>query len=253
MNNLICPHCNENIQVNLDKISSKLFCPYCGKAIDLSENSEDLNLEREIQLKINDIMDKRNPVVIHDELCLLEAEHPNSLAVQKALLLQGNLHLRSAKKLNYFVIHSYLLNLFLEPDIFNKNKRQEIIEELINSPRLNRCLALSKDPNKFLRDYYVAISERFIELFLMGSSKHMKSFFGIIQTKKASKNLAYPARKMIVNMFESKDIPEGYKKALMKAFYIAFGNKLENDYSFLNEELTPNTLVVVRDEFPEVL
>ncbi|NMD37986.1 MAG: hypothetical protein GYA87_04810 [Christensenellaceae bacterium] len=252
MNNIVCTSCNENIQVNLEKVQGNLFCPYCGNIVDLDLNNKSCSLEREIQLKIDDIMDKRDPVIIFNELSSLETEHPNSLAVQKALLLQGNLHLRSSKKLNYFVIHCYLLNLFLEPDIFNKNKRQEIIEELTNSPRLQKCISLSSNPNNFLREYYIEISERFIELFLLGSSKYMRTFFGITQTKKASKYLAYPTRKIINNIFESKDIDLSYKKVLMKAFYIAFGNKLENDYSYLNEELNTDTLTILRDDFPMV-
>ena len=232
MKQIFCSNCHHDIILN-DSTQEIVFCNYCGNKINLAEGTiqEEIQLENEIAALLND----KDPVRIHRQLTELHSKYPKSLAVNRALLMQGRLHERNPKKLDYSVIHCYLLNLFLEPNAFDEAQKNSILNELSEGPNLLACLDLVQDKNLFLQNYYVDLSKRFIELFLLGSSKHMRHFFGLATSRNPAKMLALPASTMIQNMLECTILGER-RFVLAKAFYTAFGTMFES-LIYLDEAL----------------
>lgn len=238
MAEILCTNCNKinQLEDGLDHI----YCKYCGQKIILKDDK--------IQLK--SILDKliadKDPVYIHQRLMELDKEYPDNLDIKRAILFQGRLHERSPKHLDFSVIHCYLLNVFLERET-EKGQKNKFMQELMHGTNLNECLRLTDNKNLFLQEYYVDLSKKYIELFLMGSSKYMRQFFGLSFSKNPAKTLAVPCTKLIKNIL-SEEAMQDYRFVLAKSFYIAFGKKFGNDYSYLNEELE-SSLELISEEY----
>lgn len=198
-------------------------------------NLKQLEEEQRIEEKIKDILQDRDPIRIHYALCDLDKKYPGNLAIHRALLLQGRLHERNPKKLDYSVIHCYLLQVFLEPETLSKEQKNSFLQELIQGENLSTCLHLCPDKNKFLQNYYEEISNRFIDLFLLGSSKYMKSFFGLSMSRNPAKTLANPIAKMILNIWDT-DALGDFRFVIAKALFQTFQRKFV-DIGFLKEEM----------------
>lgn len=226
MKEIVCNKCYKKNIVNDNP--QFIFCQYCGNKIELSNDNIEI-----MRLVDNTLVDK-DPVRIHKNLLELESKYPYNLYIKKALLLQGRLHERNAKHLDYSVIHCYLLNIFLEGELF-KGQKQQFIDELTSSPKLLECLALSENKNLFLQEYYYEISKRFIELFLMGSNKYMKQFFGLSFSRNPAKTLAEPCSRIIKSILSTSELKD-YRFVLAKAFYNAFTNKF-GDAHYIHNEL----------------
>lgn len=250
MQTINCNKCNNTLSIDLEKIKDKVFCPYCGNEIIL--NSSNKNEDLEIKSTINDVLKNNDPVKIHEELVLLDKNYPNNLDIKKALLLQGNLHLRNKKLADFSIIHSYMLNIYLEPNEIKKDKFNELHNELINGQRLNDCLKVANDKNKFLQQYYVDISENFINLFMKNSSRYIKSIMGIKIIKNEAKALSFYGAKIIKNIFNDSNIEENLKTTIAKSFYIAYGNVLGNEYQFINEYLDNSIYRILISEYPTI-
>ncbi len=242
MKQIFCSNCHHDIVWN-DAAQESIFCSYCGNKINLFE--ETIQEEIKLEAEISTLLGNKDPVHIHRQLTELRSKYPQSLAVNRALLMQGRLHERNPKKLDYSVIHCYLLNLFLEPNSFDAAQKESVLLELSEGRNLLACLELVQDKNLFLQNYYVDLSKRFIELFLLGSSKHMRHFFGLATSRNPAKMLALPASTMIRNMLDCAALEER-RFVLAKAFYTAFGSMFET-LSFLDEALQDSTNLVKAD------
>lgn len=198
-------------------------------------NLKQLEEEQRIEEKIKDILQDRDPIRIHYALCDLDKKYPGNLAIHRALLLQGRLHERNPKKLDYSVIHCYLLQVFLEPETLSREQKRSFLQELIQGENLSTCLHLCPDKNEFLQNYYEEISNRFIDLFLLGSSKYMKSFFGLSMSRNPAKTLANPIAKMILNIWDT-DALGDFRFVIAKALFQTFQRKFV-DIGFLKEEM----------------
>lgn len=239
MKQIRCTNCQRDILLN-DSAQDTVFCTYCGSKINLSgsELQQEIALEEAVTL----LLKEKDPIVIHDKLMTLRSAHPESLVVHRAILMQGRLHERNPKKLDYSVIHCYLLNIFLEPEIFNAEQKEAYCAELTQGKNLVACLALAKDKAQFLRQYYIDLSQRFIELFLLGSSKHMRTFFGLTMSRNPAKTLACPAAVMLRGILACTALGE-QQLPLANAFYTAFAQKFDS-ISYLDEELGQDLLKI---------
>lgn len=243
MKEIICSNCQQKLILN-ENLHANIFCNYCGSKLSL--DLKQLEEEQKLAKKIEEILQDRDPVRIHYALQDLEKKFPNNLAIQRALLLQGRLHERNPKKLDYSVIHCYLLQVFLEPESLTKEQTNAFLQELTSGERLLTCLSLSPDKNQFLQDYYEEMSGRFIDLFLLGSSKYMRAFFGLSMSRNPAKTLASPVAKMIENIWDTHPLAD-YRFVLAKALFQSFQRKFEN-ITFLKDELGAKHLKLL-DEY----
>lgn len=258
MQKLKCPSCKNTININLDKISDKAFCTFCGYAFTMQDiqnaknNTGNDDNEYKLKIEAERISNQSSATKAYNDLLALETENPKSLEVQRALLLFGRLYERDGKHVDFSVIHCYLLQLFLEPAEIKKSKRSDMMTELFDSPRLSKCLELTDDKNGFLIDYYSSISEKFINLFLKGSNQYMRNLFGFSFSKKASKNLAPPCAKMLTNIFKCKDLPDANRIILLHSFYNSFKNAVDGDVSFIDELVDNSILHIVKQGTPVI-
>ena len=216
-----CRNCHKTIK----EADTVVFCPFCGER--LSAGGPDLKEARQEQ----------DPVKKHEMLLKLREQYPESLEVAEEILYLGRLYDRGKKGLDFSVIKCYVLNVYLDPKAIKRDRREELRKEIFNHPDLDRCLALAEDKDVFLRRYLERISEEFVRLFLKGSTLHMHSFFGFINTSKAPKHLAVPAARMIADMLHDEGLTEEQRKMLAQAFYAAFARQLEGNTQYLDAEL----------------
>jgi hypothetical protein len=218
---ITCQKCHKTISA----AESAAFCPYCGER--LSPEGMDLSAVR----------NEPDPVKKHGMLLKLKAQHPDSLEVAEEILYLGRLYERSKRNLDFSVIKCYVLNIYLEPETMSANKREALRAEIFSHPDLDRCLELSENKDAFLSRYLEHISEEFVRLFLKGSSRYMRSFFGFTQTSKAPKYLALPATKMLKNMQLDESLTDAQRTLLTRAFYTAFARQADGETRYLDQEL----------------
>ena len=218
----LCPKCHKTITA----ADSAAFCPYCGEKLPVQESGLDLSL----------VHGESDPVKKHEMLEKLLAENPDSLEVAEEILYLGKLYLRGQKGLDFSVIKCYVLNVYLEPDEMKKDRREALRREIFSHPDLDRCLRLTQNKDAFLRRYLQHISGEFIDLFLKGSTRHMRSFFGFVNQSKAPKYLAAPVVKMMLNMQRDETLTQEQRQLLMQSLYAAFASKL-GDTQSLDEQM----------------
>lgn len=210
-----CPHCGHTL--NLD--GGVAFCPYCGGALSKAAPAAPSEAVRAVLQKAELLED---PVKKHALLAQALADHPDSLAVAEELLFLGRLYERNPRTLDFSVIKCNLLNLYLEPDEYSPEQTEAMRAELFTHPDLERCLRLAPDREAFLGHYLTRLSGQFIDLFLRGSSRYMRRFFGFGLDSRAPKLLSYPAARMLAAMGQDEALAPQQRAQLQNAFYRAF-------------------------------
>lgn len=228
MADYLCPNCHQAIS----GAATAAFCPHCGEK--LHKSGPELAAVR----------DEEDPVKKHDMLLALQKEYPDNLEIAEEILLLGRLYERGQKGVDFSIIKSFVLNVYLEPGTLQKSKREALRHEIFHHPDLDRCLALSDDQELVLRSYLTRLSEEFIRLFLKGSSRYMHSLFGFTNTGKASKYLAAPAAQMLMAMQHDDTLDNRQQTLLMQSFYAAFARQLNGETKFLDELIEKHKLPI---------
>lgn len=226
MSELQCPQCGRKLAVD----SGAAFCPFCGGALKPAQQTPEHKEVAELIAQADAMAD---PVKKHRLLAEGQARYPDSLALAEELLYLGRLHERNAKSLDFSVIKCYLLMIYLEPDTIEPDKIAKMRAELFDHPDLNRCLELSEDRLAFLNRYLTKLSSQFIELFLRGSSKYMRRYFGLGLDSRAPKLLAAPAARMIARMLSDGALDGTQRSLLAHAMYAAFTTQMNGDTQWL--------------------
>jgi len=221
MAEMICPNCHKEISAG----EQAAFCPFCGRK--LTASGVDLSA----------VLAEPDPVKKHERLLALQAEYPDNLAIAEELLHLGRLYERGKRGVDFSVIKCYVLNVYLEPDAWKKEKREALRYEIFHHPDLDKCLKLCDDQEVFMRRYLERLSEEFIRLFLQGSSQYMRSFFGYVNHAKAPKYLAMPVAGMLRAMQMDESLSAEQRMLLMRAFYTAFAHRLQGETSYLDDAL----------------
>jgi len=230
MKERLCPRCGKTLPADSDAA----FCQYCGAPVGHADGREE---KEAVQALLTQANKQTDPVKKHDLLLKALQEDPQSLSAAEELLLLGRLHERSPRKLDFSVIKSFLLNAYLEPEEFATVTRQAMRREIFNHPDLARCLALTEDENAFLTRYLTRLSNQFIELFLRGSSRYMRRFFGMGLESRAPKLLAPPAAKLINEVRADQELTAEQRSLLTHAFYNAFSSQMGGDTQWLDQAM----------------
>ena len=226
MSELLCPQCGRT----LDAQTGAAFCPFCGGSLAKASSTQEDEAVRAVIAQVEAL---DSPVKKYELLHQAQQKYPDSLALAEELLFLGRLHERNARMLDFSVIKSYLLNIYLEPEDIAPAKIDAMRAELFNYPDLERCLALSPDHDVFINHYLTKLSCQFIDLFLRGSSRYMRRVFGIGLESRAPKLLASPAVRMLAAMRDDAALTPKQRSQLMHAFYAAFSTQLGGDTQWL--------------------
>lgn len=231
MPDMLCPHCHKPVGA----AEGAAFCPFCGGRLqgDGGDGPDLSGVRRE-----------SDPVKKHALLLQLQARYPQSLDVAEEILLLGRLYDRGKRGVDFSIIKSYVLNVYLEPQTLRREKREALRREIFSHPDLDLCLSLCGDPDAFLRRYLQRLSEEFIRLFLKGSAQHMHSFFGYRNESKAPKYLAVPAAEMLRAMQKDETLTPRQRALLMQAFYAGFAAQLNGQTEALDDLLAKAQITV---------
>ena len=237
MSEILCPTCGKNVA----QAEGAAFCPYCGGALAKAVQPPEADAVRAL---LDQAAAMENPKKKHALLAQAMERHPDSLAIAEELLFLGRLYERSARQLDFSVIKSYLLMLYLEPETLTPEEIATMRASIFTHPDLARCLRLAADPNAFLDQYLTKLCTQFIELFLRGSSRYMRRFFGMGLESRAPKYLAAPAGYMLAAMQQDAQLTQEQRMLLMRAFHKAFATQLGGDTQWLAQEMQTRGVVM---------
>lgn len=237
MSEFQCPHCARKLSVE----SGAAFCPYCGGSLAKAQPAEE---EAAVRAMLEKAEAATDPVKKHALLMEAQTAHPQSLAVAEELLFLGRLHERNPKQLDFSVIKSYLLMIYLEPETIQPAKIDAMRRELFDCPELNRCLELCDDPTAFLNRYLTRLTGQFIDLFLYGSSKYMHRFFGLGLDSRAPKLLAAPVAHMIAAVQADRELTPEQRSQLAHALHAGYATRFSADTQWLQKEMTDRHLTL---------
>ena len=223
-----CMMCHRELPV-----ADAAFCPYCGAAVQSPKRA----VPDGVKQLLSSLEKQKDPAKKHAMLLEAQKEYPDSLEIAEEILFLGRLYERSPKKLDYSVIKSYLLHMYLTPENFSPERRTEMREELFGHPHLKRCLALAEDQNAFLRRYLGRLSTEFITIFLLSSTYYTKSFFGFRLDTRMGRVLAEPACTMLCAIRSDEQLAPEQRVLLYDAFYRAFVTETGGEARWVDELL----------------
>ena len=156
--------------------------------------------------------------------CLQRAEilAPDSLDVQRELLLLGRLHERDKRAPDYSIIKSWLLHVFEHPEQHDEAQQRRMTRELFDEKRLQNCLKIAPDPDAFLASYLDALCDEYMRIFIAGEAAHTPRVFGVSMKSSLHKYLASPVSDMIHNIFLSPFLDEKEQGQLARSVYKAY-------------------------------
>ena len=173
------------------------------------------------------------------ERALLQAEAlaPSDLRVQRALLMLGELPRRDPRNPDRHLIKCYLFHGFECPEAYDEAAQRFMARALLDHPRLRRCLALSPDPDGFLREYLIALSGQYIHMFLLGERGHLPTLFGFTLPRRVPVAMAEPAAAILRNIFLCPFLTEAEQGLIAGCFYRAYYQALSGQTGPLDEAL----------------
>lgn len=231
---VLCPRCGQQAVVGA------AYCPFCGTPLPRHAGT----LSPEGQALLSRALETSDPKKKHDLLLQARELCPDSLEVEEALLFLGRLYERSPRKVDFSVIKCYLWHMYLTPDEFTPEKRQEMRDELFHDPQLQRCLALAPDAALFLRQYLEKLAAEFVNLFLKGSNRYTNAIFGIRLDGRMEKVLAPHVAGMLQAIQNDARLEDDQRDLLYHALYRAFLSETGGNPDWLHAQLTQRGLPV---------
>lgn len=187
-----------------------------------------------------------DPVQKYQALLLAEQKDPQSLPVQRRLLLLGRLFERNPRQADYTIIPCYLFHAFEHPEDHPMQTQQQMVRELFESERLQRCLALAPDPAAFLAEYHQELAREYLRIFIAGDNSHIPRVFGISLRGSMARYLALPCRDVISNILSSPYLSKQEADSLAKTFYKGFYQFHQGEIAQLDKLLGPQILALLR-------
>lgn len=208
------------------------FCPHCG-----TKRPADSALPQESLALLEKACREEDPVRKHAMLSALRSQHPDTLEIEREMLMLGRLHERDRRDVSFRNIKCYLLQIYLDTQGLSRDDIADMRRELFHHPQLEACQRLAPDGEQFTREYLVDLSGDFIQLFLEGSNLYMRSFFGFVNHRNAPALLAPHAARMLQNISRDDELAPDEKQMLLTAFYRAFSARMNGDTAKLDKHL----------------
>lgn len=178
-----------------------------------------------------------DPKIKREYLLRAEALSLQSLAVQKELLLLGDLWRRDGRNPRPDLIKCYLLHAFEHPQAHDEETQRRMARELFDHPQVQKCLALTKDAAAFLREYLEQLSTQYVEIFIQGQREHVPGFLGYALPRRLPRYWAAPMGDVIRNIFLCPFLSVAEQQMLAGAFYRACYRCLEGRTEALDRAL----------------
>lgn len=213
MTNPTCPRCNRIITQ-----PEAAFCPFCGARLTAQTDA----IPPEAAALLEKVSQQQNN---RKKLALLQKareQFPGCLAVEEEWLFQGKLPTKAAHVLDYSGIKCHLLNLYLTPEEFPRERQDAMRQELFHDPQLLRCLSLTDSPEVFTAHYLERLCREFIQIFLFGSNRYMPRLMGFQLERNPAKVLAKPVAEMLRAMAADEGLTPSQRAGLQSAMEAAF-------------------------------
>ena len=213
-----------------------IFCPYCGEKLNQQKTQQETSADPEVGQWITkalqqDTIQKRKKI-----LAEAAARFPGNRDIEREMLFVGE-PVKSRRDGDYFLIKSYLLQLYRTPGEFPEPQRCEMRRELLDSPALNRYLGGEEDPEAAKGKYLRRLCGEYLALFLEGDNRIMGNIFGFHVERKKEKLLAKPVSEMIRRMESDEQLAPDQRKMLRDAMYSAFSGRYDGKTEFLDKLL----------------
>ena len=189
--NMTCNQCGRTIEGE-----GIAFCPYCGAKLNTEENSSvPVNEEAEKWIRkalgVNSYPERKKILTEGLKAC------PDSLEIAWELLFVGEEPPKRVRGIDYSIIKSWILEIYLKPGEFSEEKRNAMRAQLFDDPKLKDCLNRFDNPEDKQKEYIQRLCREYVELFLEGSNLVMGNIFGFHIERNKDKRLAVPMAQMI--------------------------------------------------------
>lgn len=188
-----------------------------------------------------------DPLFAHACLQRAEVLAPDSLDVQRALLLHGRLHERDRRQADYSIIKSWLLHALEHPEKHSEEEQRRMTRELFDEKRLQDCLRMADNPEAFLEGYLAALCDEYMRIFIAGEASHAPRVFGFSAKASLHKYLATPVSDMIHNVYMSPFLSEAEQGRLARCVYRSFYRYVSGEVKELDTLLGPQIAAALAD------
>ena len=223
-----CIRCGKTIEGE-----NMAFCPYCGAKLAAPADAEPRNEEAEKWVRkaqgVNSYPERKKILQQGLEAC------PDSREIAWEMLFVGEPAPKRTRELDFSIIKSWILEIYLNPDDFSEEKRDRMRAQLFDAPELRQCLERFSDPEAKQREYLLRLCEEYVALFLEGNNKIMGNILGFQIDRNKEKKLAAPVAKMIGRIRKDEKLLPEQREQLWKALYQAYGTRTGGKMEYLDE------------------
>ena len=139
--------------------------------------------------------------------------------------------------LDFSIIKSYILSIYLNPGDFSSEQRERMRARLFEDPQLRACLALFEDPEQKQREYIRRLCREYVEIFLEGNSRIMGKWFGFQLDRNREKKLAAPVGEMIRRIRADDHLTPEQRELLWKSMADAYAARTGGSTEYLDSLL----------------
>ena len=229
--NMTCNQCGRTIEGE-----GIAFCPYCGaKLITAESSSTPANEEAEKWIRkalgVNSYPERKKILTEGLKAC------PDSLEIAWELLFVGEEPPKRVRGIDYSIIKSWILEIYLKPGEFSEEKRNAMRAQLFDDPKLKDCLNRFDNPEDKQKEYIQRLCREYVELFLEGSNLVMGNIFGFHIERNKDKRLAVPMAQMIERIRADEKLSPEQREQLWKAMYQGYASRTQGNTEYLDEQL----------------
>ena len=228
---IICAKCGKTVQG--DGIA---FCPYCGRPLEPQAGTPAEADRDEVQQWIDKALAQTTIRAREKVLDDAAARFPDSREIAWEKLFIGK-PLPKRRDADFFVIKSYLLQMYRQPENFPEKYREMMRQEIWEAPALLRYLEKEAQPEATLEAYLRRMCADYLEIFLEGDNQVMGSIFGFRREKAKEKAIAVPAARMTGNIRRDDRLAPERREMLCNALYRAFSERYGGKTEYLDELL----------------
>ena len=225
---IICANCSKSIEGE-----GVAFCPYCGEKLPVKMTAVNEESEKWIQkaLGIHSYPERKKILQQGLEAC------PGSREIEWELLFVGEEPRKKTWGLDFSIIKSWILEIYLKPEAFSEEKKDQMRFQFFDDPKLKACLNRFDNPADKQREYLQRLCREYVELFLEGSNQIMGNFLGIRIERNKEKRVAVPVAEMINRIRTDEKLSPEQREQLWKAMYQGYASYANGKTQYLDERL----------------
>lgn len=231
---VICEKCGKSLEV-----AEAAFCPFCGAPVRRSAPAEkdEPAVPEEVKKWLGQIEQAGNIPARKKLILKARKEFPDCFPIEWEYLFIGHEKRGRNNVVDFSIIKSYLLKMYMTPDEFSAERKQQDRKELFGDEQLLKCLSLSPDPDKAMRDYLIRLSREFIDYFIEGDSGVTRRLFGFRIDRNPEKTLSNAVAAVLEKIRSDSGLAPEQRDLLYQCFYQAFSIKMDGRTEWLSAAL----------------